>query len=379
VEADVESGFIVRKLLVFAAVIIVVLVIGSVARVAVVQRVSTNQNGPVFTSSYILKDTKTDDLFVIADFVQLLGNSHIEADASLIGRNRVAVSGVIDGDLTVMGNEIELSTGSQINGDAILIGNNILVNGQVTGRLHVIAEHLRIDENARLSDDTMLCAQNMTIKNVDQTLGTRQCGNDERAGWQALRDGTFVQKVLAGGKFSFSSFVFTGLFALGLAALSGLVVTIFPRRFGQMTEAIRTLPRRVSRIGCLTQIFAVALIAGLGILIAVLPPLGLILLPILALLMLPLGLLFVVGWMTMALLAGDWLLRRFARRTSPPMLTVIVGSLGLFLIWMLLGILPYGPVFSLLMVVLTGAVGLGAAIMTRGGTRSPARSYFVQG
>jgi hypothetical protein len=113
------------------------------------------------------------------------------------------------------------------------------------------------------------------------------------------------------------SFAFTGILALGLAALSGLIVTIFPRHFGQMTQAVRALPARVSRIGCLTQGLVVALVAGLGILIAVLPPLGLVLLPILALLMLPLGILFVIGWMTVALLTGDWLLRRFAPHQLP--------------------------------------------------------------
>ncbi len=368
-----------RKLLVLAAVIIVILVIGGAASRVVLHNATSNNDAPIFTSVYTLDSTKTNDLFVIADTIHLYNDSHVEADASLIGQSLIIVDGLIDGDLTVMGGNINLGSATQINGDATLIGNKITVSGHVTGHFRVIAQDLVIDENAQLRDDTDLCATHMTIANSNRALGTRQCGNDEREGWQALRDGSLAKKAIAGGGFSFAGFVFTGLLALGLAALSGLIVTIFPRRFGQMTEAIRTLPARVSRIGCLTQIFAVALIFGLGVLIAILPPLGLILLPILALLMLPLGILFVIGWMTMALLAGDWLLRRFARRTSPPMLTVIAGSLGLFLIWTLLGILPYGPILSLLMVVLTGAIGLGAAIMTRGGTRSPMRSYFVQG
>jgi len=95
--------------------------------------------------------------------------------------------------------------------------------------------------------------------------------------------------------------------------------------------------------------------------------------------MLPLGILFAIGWITMALLTGDWLVRRFMRRTSPPMLTVIAGSLGLFLIWTVIGILPFGPLLGLVMVLVIGAAGLGAVIMTRLGTRTAARSYFVQG
>jgi hypothetical protein len=369
----------VRKLLVLAVVIIVILAVGSAASRAVLNRANANADAPIFTSTYTLTSTKTDDLFVIADSAYLQADSRVEADASLIGKTSVLVDGQVTGDLTVMGGNITLGKEANISGDVVLIGNHVTISGRVAGSLEVIAQTLAIDESAQLSADTKLCATNMNIDNSNQTLGTRQCSRDEMAGWQSLRDGSLVTKALSGGNFSFASFAFTGLFALGLAALSGLIVTVFPRRFGQMTQAVRALPARASRIGCLTQGLTAALVAGLGVVIAILPPLGLVLLPILALMMLPLGILFAIGWMTMALLTGDWLLRRFMRRTSPPMLTVIAGSLGLFVIWTLLGILPFGPVLSFIMVLLIGAAGLGAVIMTRLGTRSAARSYFVQG
>ncbi len=367
-----------RKLLVLAAVIAVVLVIGGAASHAVLQRVNANHDAPIFTSTYTLDTLKTDDLFVIADTAHMLSGSRVKADASLIGRTNVTVDGQIDGDLTVMSGDIQLGKEAQITGDASLIGNTITLAGHIDGDLSIVADTLTINPGSQLNGALDICATHFNNEQAD-TIAVRQCGADELAGWQSLRDGSLATSAISGGGFSAASFAFTGILALGLAALSGLIVTIFPRRFGQMTQAVRALPARVSRVGCLTQGLVVALVAGLGILIAVLPPLGLVLLPILALLMLPLGILFVIGWMTVALLTGDWLLRRFAHRTSPPMLTVIAGSLGLFFIWTLLGILPFGPVLGLLMVVLTGAVGLGAAIMTRVGTRSAARSYFVQG
>ncbi len=367
-----------RKLLVLVVVIIVILVIGSVASRAVLQHGTTNDDAPIFTSNYTLDTIKTSDLFVVSDNAQLLASSHIQADAALVGKSSVTVDGLIDGDLTVMGGNIQLGENAFVKGDASLIGNKITLSGQIDGELSVIADTLTINPDALLKGSLDICASHF-INEQNLKVTVQKCGADELEGWQSLRDGTLAKKAFSGSEFSFASFVFTGLFALGLAALSGLIVTIFPRRFGQMTEAIRTLPVRVSRVGCLTQIFVVALVAGLGILIAILPPLGLILMPILALLLIPVGILFVIGWMTMALLAGDWLLRRLAHRSSPPMLTMIAGSMGLFLIWTLLGVLPFGSLMSLLMVVLMGAVGLGAAIMTRVGTRSPARSYFVQG
>ncbi len=368
-----------RKLLVLAAVIIVVFIVGGAASRAVLNRANANADAPVFTSSYTLNSTKTDDLFVLADTAHLLAGSHVEADASLIGRSGVKIDGQIDGDLTVMGGAINLGKEALITGDASLIGNSVTLAGHITGDLNIVAENLTINPGTQLDGTLDLCATHfINEQSGDAAVAVRKCGANELTGWQSLRAGMFAAKPFSGG-FSAASFAFTGILALALAAFSGLIVTIFPHRFGQMTQAVRSLPARVSRIGCLTQALALALIAGLGILIAVLPPLGLILLPVLALVLLPLGILFVIGWMTMALLAGDWLLRRFARRTTPPMLTVIAGSLGLFFIWTLLGILPFGPVLSGLMVLLMGAVGLGAAIMTRVGTRSAARSYFVQG
>ena len=368
-----------RKLLVLAVVIIVVLVIGGAASRAVLNRADAHSDAPVFTSTYTLESTKTDDLFVIADTAYLQADSRVEADASVIGKTSVLVDGQVAGDLTVMGGDITLGSEANISGDAVLIGNHITISGRVVGSLEVIGQSLTIDGNAQLSDITKLCVNSMTTANPNQTLSTPQCGKDELADWNALRDGSFLNKVVAGGNFSFGGFVFSGLFVLGFAALSGLIVTIFPRRFGQMTQAVRSLPARVSRVGCLTQGFAVALVAGLSVVIAVLPPLGLVLLPILALAIVPLGILFVIGWMTVALLAGDWLVRRFMRHTSPPMLTVIAGSLALFLIWTVIGILPFGPLLGLIMMLIVGAAGLGAVIMTRLGTRSAALSYFVQG
>jgi cytoskeletal protein CcmA (bactofilin family) len=368
----------VRKLLVFAAVILAVLVIGGVTSRAVVNRASTTtSDAPIFTSSYNLDGIKSDDLFVIADNAHLLAGSHVEADASLIGRSGVTLNGQIDGDLTVMSGSITMGKGALIKGDAVLIGNSVTLDGQISGDLKIVSENLSINPGASFKGDLDICTSHL-INEQRENIAVRQCGTNELAGWQSIRTGLFAAKPFTGG-FSFGVFIVVGLVTLGLAALSGLIVTIFPRRFGQMTETIRMLPRRASRVGCLTLLMAVMVVGLLVVIIAVLPPVGLVLMPILALLMLPLGILFVVGWMTMALLAGDWLLRRFARRASPPMLTVIAGSLGLYAIWTLLGVLPFGFLVSALVMVGLGAVGLGAAIMTRAGSRSASPSYFVQG
>ncbi len=368
-----------RKLLGLLVAIIVILVIGTVASRAVLNhQANSDDNRPIFTAEYTLETTKTDDLFVLADNAYLAANSHVQADAALVGRDRITVDGQVDGDLTAMGGNINIGEGAQINGDADLIGSHITFAGQINGNLSVVAEKFDLLPGASFNGSLELCASNFTNESTIEVV-SRTCAEDELAGWQSLRDGTFVSQTLSGGGFSFGVFVFTGIAALGLSALAGVVVSIFPRPFGFMSQAIRSLPGRAARVGCFTQILFVALGAGVVVIIAVLPPLGLVLLPIFALLALPLGLLFAVGWITLALMAGDWLLRQFARRQSPPMLTVIAGSLGLFVIWTLLTVLPFGPILGALLPLVVGTVGFGAAIMTRVGTRSPSRTHFVQG
>ncbi len=368
-----------RKLLILAAVVIVIFGVGSVVSRTVLQHAATNNTDtPIFLPSYILDTSKADDLFVLADNAHLTANSVVQADAAVVGRESIIVDGQIDGELTAMGGDIRLGQNSHVSGAASLIGNRITLAGVIQGDLSVVADTLVILPDAQLNGVLELCTSHVTNESALE-LSTRSCSASELATWQSLRDGTLAQQAISGGGFSLASFLITGLIALALAAFSGLIVTIFPRPFGYMTQAIRNVPARVTRIGCFTQLLVVALLVLLGVIIAVLPPLGLVLLPILALLLLPFLVLCAVGWMTMALLTGDWLLRRFARRTSLPMLTMICGALGLFLMWTVLTILPFGPIFGLLMPILVATVGLGAAIMTRVGTRSPARSYFVQG
>ena len=110
-------------------------------------------------------------------------------------------------------------------------------------------------------------------------------------------------------------------------------------------------------------------------------------LPVLGLLLLPVGLIagvvvfgmVLTGWIALALLLGDWLVRRLVRHTLPPLITVVLGSAALFVLWHILALVPFGSLAGLAVMLLLGAVGLGATLSTVMGTRSMRRSYFVQG
>lgn len=367
-----------RKFLIIIAIVVIVLIVGRAVSNRVVENVAIGEGEIALTDAYVLNSTLNEDLFVIADSAQLTAASQVTGDAALVGRSRASLAGRIDGDVVLMGGELELMKGANITGDAAFIGNRVTLAGMVQGDLSVLADTLTILPGARLPDATELCASHIIDERSDSPPLTN-CGTEELAGWQAVRDGSFVTETLGAGGFSSAGLLLSISFTLAMTALAGVVVTIFPRAFSYMTQAARQIPRRLAGVGCLTLLLVPGIGAGLVITLALLPPLGLILLPITCLLVIPLLLCFVAGWMTMALLLGDGVLRRFARHASPPMTTIMVGSFALLLLWLLATALPYGSLIGVGLMLLIGIVGLGAALVTRLGTRSPTRRHFVQG
>ena len=104
-------------------------------------------------------------------------------------------------------------------------------------------------------------------------------------------------------------------------------------------------------------------------------------------LMVPLGLVLglvvlgicITGWITLALLVGDFALRHLTRTILPPVIAAAFGSILLFTLWHVLAIIPFGGLFGLLLMGLMGAAGFGGALATRMGTRPFRRRHFVQG
>ena len=154
---------------------------------------------------------------------------------------------------------------------------------------------------------------------------------------------------------------------------------MFPRQISHIEEAIRTRPRNLVSAGLATFLLLIGLSAALVLALALLPPLGLVLLPLYALLGLGLLVLTIAGLVTLSLVIGDWLVKRAARAPAPPLIAAAVGSLAMAIVLTVLALLPFGLIISLLSIAAVSSLGVGAALLTRMGTRPLRRSYFVQG
>ncbi|MEZ4668114.1 MAG: hypothetical protein R3E39_09375 [Anaerolineae bacterium] len=367
----------VRRFLLIIVIVALVIVLGNVLSHTV--RNSTTHDGQViFTDSYTLTNDLSEDLFIMADTASVTAESHITGDAAVVGRTRASVEGEVDGDLVLMGAELTFSPDAHVTGDAAFIGNQIALGGVVEGKLKVIADKVNILPGAQLPANPEVCASHISDERSD-SRPLQNCGADELASWQSLRDGSFVTETLGAGGFSSEGLLLSIGFTLAMTAFAGVIVTVFPRAFSYMTQAARQLPGRLARVGCLSLLLLPGIGAVLLLALALLPPLGLLLLPIMCLLTIPVLLFFAAGWMTMALLLGDGILRRLVHRASPPITTMMAGSFALLLAWLVATALPYGSLIGLGLMLLIGVVGLGSALVTRLGTRSPTRRHFVQG
>ena len=322
--------------------------------------------GITFTDSYQLEGRALGDQLVMAEVIDLAGDAIIPGDAALLAAT-ITLDGRITGAATLLADQVRLGPGAVVEGDLVILAADAIIDGEVRGALDVRVGSLRIEPGAQLGVVLAVCADTITDNRADAPP-LPACATDQRAAAQGINLTLPVPGLLA-----------TLLASVAVGAVAVLGVVLFPQQIGYIAEAVRFSPRRVGGMGCLSLVLgAGVLFAGL-MLITLLPPLGLVLVPLALIAGLALVGMALAGWVTMALLVGDFLLRGVARIALPPLVAAVAGNLALIGAWHLLALIPYGGMVGLAALSLLGMVGLGAALYTRAGTHPPGRRYFVQG
>lgn len=277
-------------------------------------------------------------------------------------------------DQMVVADTIKLESGSRIEGDTTLIGTQVDLNGQITGDAVVIADVLRVGDSAHIEGDLSYCVDNLERSDSARINGqvTRECDKGAREsvsgafqsgvnGWQdsfEARLGSTVAGALFGGLFA------------------SLMVAVLPRRLSRVSEAVRRSPATNGGVGCLTLVVAVGLtMVYIFSLLLVLP---LFLLPFVLLAWLVLGLLALLGWVALAEPFGRYLMRKMNVRDVPPMVVAAVGGVLLSLVVNIWNVFWFTGWIGFLATTILGAVGLGAVVTTRLGTRLPAPDRRTQ-
>jgi hypothetical protein len=372
-----------RRIFILLLAVLGMLGLASAARHWIANHSLTDTKGIIFTDHYRLTNTINDDLVVVGDTVVLGIVSHVTGDAALVGQGAVIVSGEIDGDLTVLADTLRIASTSHISGDLAFMGNNLIIDGHVDGDMTLVGGKLAISRYAQINGDAVGCLENV-VDNRINAPPVRPCENNQTvlaqfASLQALSRGVDLPSLAASGGLTGGGLLFSVSASLLLTGLSALAVVAFPRRFSHIQEAILSNPRNLAALGCMALLLGVGVSAGIVAVLSIIPPLALILIPIGLLLGLGLLSMVVTGWITLALLLGDAVLRHATHNIQPPVIAVATGSLILFALWHVLAIIPFGSVIGLLLMGVLGSAGLGGTLATRMGGRPLGRRYFVQG
>jgi cytoskeletal protein CcmA (bactofilin family) len=368
-----------RYLIITAGIFVALVILSNAARERVVQKPLIDGDNVVFVDDYRLTGEVDETLFVVAGTIALEASSRIDGDVALVS-NSILLAGEIEGSLTATGGEFRMSEGSRIEGDATIMVSSITLAGEIEGDVTVTSAELILAPGTQIEGDLIACVD--TIRDQRTTPGTiRPCGDIEPPGFLSILRQWGVREPVRPfqPETTLVDIALSGLFsALLLGGLGGLAVTFFPQHIAHIQEAIQRSPRDLIISGFMADLMIIGLIALVVVVLAILPPAGVILLPVVVLV----GLLYVgmalAGLVTLALMLGDWLMSR-SQQPVPPLVTVAVGSIAISLVIHLLMLLPLGLYISLLLLLVMATIGVGAAALTRGGTRSLRQAYFVQG
>ncbi len=306
-------------------------------------------------------------------------SNHDEGDGAVFGGSRVIESGeTLEGDLVVFGGNAIVEEGATVNGDIAVFGGNVEIDGEVTGDLAAFGGNIDVD--GRIEGGIASFGGN--VDRTDGVVegdvevreppipplppeGVRPVPEVPEAPDVPRFDGDFgdfrvVRPTFADRVGSVVAGIVQTFFTMIALGALGLVLTLFlPEHVRRVSRAAETAPAASTAVGCLA--FPVV---GLTAVVAAITIIGIPLAILMPFLLAAAG---VLGWIGLGMFFGDRLLRSADVRSPRPAAAAAIGSGGLVLVTSVVGIVPF---FGWLLSPLLGMWGLGAAILTRGGTKN---------
>lgn len=301
----------------------------------------------------------------------------IEGDRTNFGGEFVLRSNeTLRGDLAVFGGEVRLEPGSRVQGDVAMLGGRLIADGEISGDLSQLGGDVRIGSSAVVEGKAERIGG---TRKVEEGAQIQQSGTDvevpalpipplpaeppaapeapaaperSRTWWQRMT-GRF-QDVRPNVDFGFDGNgtgwkVLPG--ALLITLLAMLVAAAAPGNIALAAQTLREQPVLSGGVGLLSLVAGSIVLAVTLIFIITLCTNPFIALAAIG-----------AGWTVTSRIAGEHLMRYLNRHNWAPLTQIMAGSAALALI----GAIPIvGDIAGLAFV----SLGLGALVLTRGGTR----------
>ena len=278
----------------------------------------------------------------------------------VLGGNFVLENGeVLDGDLGVIGGQATLEAGSRVQGSVFLVGGNLVAYGEVTGDMAIIGGNANLSPSAVVGGDLITFGGNVNRSGAlieGEVITSDELDIPMNFDWNANWDDLPVP--FLGYSRSFEGRVLGYLFqSFMLAALAVLVLMFWPKQTQLIADTVVEQPVIAGAFGLLTVIVAPVLLLLLIVTIcfAVVGVVG-------GVVLVAAG---VLGWIALGLEVGQ----RLAKAANQDWQPVIAGGIGTLIFGLVVNGVGFIPCIGWLAPFLLGAVGLGAVMMTRFGTR----------
>jgi hypothetical protein len=302
-------------------------------------------------------------LLVVALFTftgQVFADDGVGGDHIVFGQSyRLESNEVLRGNLVIFGGSGLLEEGSIVEGDIFISGGALRVYGRVDGSVTSIGGSVYLADSAEVFGDVIALASGLTRS--DEAVVRGDLVGSMPSDWgieipepPALRMPMFRPMVWNWFDFNPIQAIPAGMLdALVWAALGLLVVLVLPEPANRVTRAIAAKPINAAGIGLLTA--AVLIVAVLTL---ILIPVVLILLPFL-----------ILGWafgiISLGYLVGQRLEELLKVRWAPP----VSAGLGILSMLVVVNMVDWIPCVGWLLNFVLAAIGIGAVVVTRFGSR----------
>lgn len=250
----------------------------------------------------------------------------------------IPVGEVLNGDaIAIMGNVI---IDGKVNGDVVAVMGSINVNGEVTGDVTAVGGHIAKGENSKIYGDTNEIGLGQGISGFARSLGKTHF-NMKPWGYTYV----FPRR--------YSSFLdFTKL--LGLIALGSLLVVLFPN---STKNAITNVDKEVGRKALIG--FASILLLPIVVVLTAFTIIGIPLIPIIIVLFITAGF---FGYISITVYIGHKITERIDVKSN----IFLDLSIGILLLWLI----KFIPFIGGLASIIASIIGIGLTVDTRFGAKA---------
>jgi hypothetical protein len=294
----------------------------------------------------------------------------IQGDEIVLGDDLTLHEGEqINGDLVLLGGNLTMRAGSRVEGSVTAFGGRVEIDGTVTGEVVAFGGDIRLGTHAQVSDEVITLGGHVRRAEGAQADRVVDGAAFTRAKfWQSLRWPIFASgpdfRPWSGVQAALSTLVG----ALILTLLGVAIVHFWPTQTDQVGRTVINAPLPSLGVGCLLYPLAGSLILVVLITICLSP-----LAPLVGVLLVTASL---FGWVALGTLWGRWLAHQVGWRRAT---SIGAASIGVFTLTLLVTAAGAVPLLGPLLGLGAASVGLGAVALSRFGTsphrgRSPAQT-----